>query len=418
MCIRDSLKGFDAPVAERTAKVIHAGLELHNRVALTFRKTAIRFHYEFNVRHLANMFQGLLNVKKEQLRTPDKLVQLWLHEAERTYCDLLMDAKDCQTYARVARETAKKYFPGDPDDKIFPTPNIWCHFARSLQDDMYTDVTSFEAISAILHEGLDEYNESNAVMNLVLFEDAIRHVCRVARVIQGSHAMLVGVGGSGKQSLSRLTSFLMGYSVSTITISRAYGVADFKMDIAAMYLRAGQKGESISFLLTDTQITDEKFLVFINDLLASGNIPDLFQPDDKENIINSVRNECKAAGIIDTNDNCDEFFLSKVRETLHLILCFSPVGESCRVRARRFPALVNNTIIDWFHPWPQEALQSVSQRFLGEVDLGSDEQVAQAIIDFMPVSFAVSYTHLRAHETPEHLVCRLLLEKKKKKQAE
>src|SRR5678815_3009751 len=26
----------------------------------------------------------------------------------------------------------------------------------------------------------------------------------------------------------------------------------------------------------------------------------------------------------------------------------------------------------------------------------------------------VSYTHLRAHETPEHLVCRLLLEKKKK----
>ena len=29
---------------------------------------------------------------------------------------------------------------------------------------------------------------------------------------------------------------------------------------------------------------------------------------------------------------------------------------------------------------------------------------------------AVSYTHLRAHETPEHLVCRLLLEKKKKKQ--
>src|SRR5674536_61551 len=30
-------------------------------------------------------------------------------------------------------------------------------------------------------------------------------------------------------------------------------------------------------------------------------------------------------------------------------------------------------------------------------------------------SAPVSYTHLRAHETPEHLVCRLLLEKKKKK---
>ena len=29
--------------------------------------------------------------------------------------------------------------------------------------------------------------------------------------------------------------------------------------------------------------------------------------------------------------------------------------------------------------------------------------------------YPVSYTHLRAHETPEHLVCRLLLEKKKNK---
>ena len=28
-------------------------------------------------------------------------------------------------------------------------------------------------------------------------------------------------------------------------------------------------------------------------------------------------------------------------------------------------------------------------------------------------TISVSYTHLRAHETPEHLVCRLLLEKKK-----
>src|SRR5678815_1837398 len=29
---------------------------------------------------------------------------------------------------------------------------------------------------------------------------------------------------------------------------------------------------------------------------------------------------------------------------------------------------------------------------------------------FVGNNYAVSYTHLRAHETPEHLVCRLLLE--------
>jgi len=152
------------------------------------------------------------------------------------------------------------------------------------------------------------------------------------------------------------------------------------------YTKAGLKDEQITFMMTDSQITDEKFLVFINDLLASGNIPDLFPPDDKENIINGVRNEVKAAGIVDTNDNCYDYFLMKVKANLHMVLCFSPVGDGLRVRARRFPALVNNTVIDWFHPWPADALQSVSERFLGEIELGEDE-IKDAIIKFMPFSF-------------------------------
>ncbi len=49
---------------------------------------------------------------------------------------------------------------------------------------------------------------------------------------------------------------------------------------------------------------------------------------------------------------------------LQVVLCFSPVGSTLRVRARKFPALVNCTNIDWFHEWPEEALVSVSNRFL------------------------------------------------------
>lgn len=49
-----------------------------------------------------------------------------------------------------------------------------------------------------------------------------------------------------------------------------------------------------------------------------------------------------------------------------VILCFSPVGSTLRVRARRFPAVVNCTAIDWFHEWPEDALVSVSSRFLEE----------------------------------------------------
>lgn len=53
---------------------------------------------------------------------------------------------------------------------------------------------------------------------------------------------------------------------------------------------------------------------------------------------------------------------------LQVVLCLSPMGSSLRVRARRFPGLVQCTTMDWFHPWTREALQSVSYRFLQEIE--------------------------------------------------
>jgi dynein heavy chain len=64
---------------------------------------------------------------------------------------------------------------------------------------------------------------------------------------------------------------------------------------------------------------------------------------------------------------------------LHVVLCFSPVGDKFRIRARQFPALVNCTAFDWFHGWPHEALVSVSQRFLIEIpDLEEDVRTSIA----------------------------------------
>ena len=63
------------------------------------------------------------------------------------------------------------------------------------------------------------------------------------------------------------------------------------MELSALYLKAGLKNVGIMFLVTDAQIPDESFLVLINDLLATGEVTDLFPDDEVENIITSVRNE-------------------------------------------------------------------------------------------------------------------------------
>ena len=64
------------------------------------------------------------------------------------------------------------------------------------------------------------------------------------------------------------------------------------------------------------QVADEKFLVLVNDLLASGEIPDLLQEEDTENVINGMRNEVKSMGIQDTRESCWSFFIDRVRRQL------------------------------------------------------------------------------------------------------
>jgi dynein heavy chain len=138
--------------------------------------------------------------------------------------------------------------------------------------DRLYDIMPNDKLLSYIEEGLTVYNDNNPVMNLVLFEDAMKHVCRITRIIMPSsgHGLMVGVGGSGKQSLSRLGASMMYMTTFQITISSTYSINDLKTDLQLLYQKAGIKNEDILFLFTEGQITNERFLVYINDLLASG----------------------------------------------------------------------------------------------------------------------------------------------------
>lgn len=83
-----------------------------------------------------------------------------------------------------------------------------------------------------------------------------------------------------------------------------------------------------------------------------------------------IRLPAAASGVTDTWDNLYSFFLNRVRDNLHIVLCFSPVGDKFSRRAQQFPGLINGTTIDWFLPWPEEALTSGEQT---QVQLGACE---------------------------------------------
>jgi dynein heavy chain len=153
-------------------------------------------------------------------------------------------------------------------------------------------------------------------------------------------------------------------------LTKSYGENNLKDDIRNLYREAGPAGKNVSFMMTDSEIKSESFLESINSMLATGEIAGLIPKEDKDIFALESKNVyMKEAGTKGEDPNTLElwnFFINRVRDCLHMILAFSPVGTKFRERARKFPSLFSQCTIDWFLPWPEEALVSVSNKFLKE----------------------------------------------------
>lgn len=177
----------------------------------------------------------------------------------------------------------------------------------------------------------------------------------------------------GKQSLSRLASHLNGYQCVQIELHRQYDHSSFLDDLRKYYISAGIYNNPTVFLINDSQIIMEEFLEDINNILNSGEVPNLFEGDEYEKVILNSRQAALEFNLKEqTRLEIWDFFISRVRSNLHVILSLSPVGENFRRNCRMFPSLVNCCTIDWFVKWPQEALFSVA--FGSLMSIAEDEK--------------------------------------------
>lgn len=98
------------------------------------------------------------------------------------------------------------------------------------QEKTYIAIEGIVDLKKVLEEKLAEYNETKSQMNLVLFNDAITHVCKISRILDFpvGNALLIGVGGSGKQSLSKLAAFIIGCDIEQLVVTGNFGINDLR----------------------------------------------------------------------------------------------------------------------------------------------------------------------------------------------
>ena len=392
-------RGVDAGIIALTANLTSATIALWTKVQRVLLPTPARFHYIFNLRELSRVFQGIMETPQAVISDEERLVSLWRHECTRVFGDKLAREQDKNLVEKLVHDFAAEHFGEQLASYTSPTC-WWCDFQRDrpppTEDEedpvapkIYEPVTSLADVCRKAYEFLARFNQKNPAkaMNLVLFEDALMHLMRINRTIQQKRgsAMLVGVGGSGKQSLTRLAAFISGHCMFQITITKTYSDMQFMEDLKELYITAGQKDEDVTFIFTDQDVINENFLEIMNSILATGEVVGLLQKDEKEAACNEVRND-----FVRDNPQAEEntmnlynYFLNRLRDNLHIVLSFSPLHHKFPIRAQMFPAVFSGVNINWFLPWPGEALVAVSANFLKNFKIDTTEENRNRLYELM-----------------------------------
>lgn len=367
-----------------TAQMVTATNNVFRTVLKEMLPTPAKAHYAFNLRDLAKVFQGVLGADVKELTATSNVVRLWIHECTRVFADRFINDEDRTFFNNLVVGEVKNQFGMEYGDLVPARLLFGDYIVPGAEPKLYQYVTDVAKLQKTMEEYLDDYNAENAAkkMNLSMFLDAIEHVSRICRIIRNpmGNALLLGVGGSGRQSLARLAAFISDYKLLSIEITKGYGKNEWREDLKKCLKCAGIENNPIVFLFTDTQIVKEFFMEDINGILNSGDVPNIYASDELTAIDGVMRPILAAQSLPQTKSMIWQGYLKRVMSNLHVVLAFSPVGDAFRTRLRMYPAMVNCCSIDWFAEWPDEALMNVAQQKLGDIEFESPE-VRQGVYD-------------------------------------
>ncbi|KMQ95743.1 dynein heavy chain axonemal [Lasius niger] len=299
-------KGFVVEVSRMGKMMVNATMDVFLAAIKNFLPIPSKSHYKFNLRDFSRVIGGVLLVPAARMKDPDKLIRLWIHELrqplEKVLVSLLKPGEKMITSSHIRDLFFGNYIEPDADPKI------------------YDEITNLEDLQEKMDYYLAEYNADNG------------------------HALLVGMGGSGRNSCARLATSMCEYLIQQIEITKTYETPEWREDLKYLLLRVGCDGKPTVFIFGDHQIKDESFIEDINMILNTADVPNLYAIEEKAEILEKMMTVARDAS----------------------------GGEAFRNRLRMFPSLINCCTIDWFTLWPEDALERVARMSLRDLDIGSE----------------------------------------------
>jgi dynein heavy chain 1, cytosolic len=357
-----------------TDVITEAMIELFTACQKRFTQ-AMQPQYFYSPRELSRWVRGIYEavVHMDQGLTREELVRIWAHEALRLFSDRLVGVDEVEWCSEKIDDVARELFAAIDHDAVLERPLFYSSW---LTKD--TRRVTRDELKMFLSARLKVFYEEELDVPLVVFDQVLDHVLRIDRVLRQpmGHLLLVGDSGAGKTVLSKFVSWMNGLQIFQIKAHSRYGIDDFNEDLRGVMRRVGVDGEKICFIFDEGNVLGSGFLEAMNALLASGEVPGLFDGDDYTALMSACRDSAARDGvIIDSEEELWRRFTGIVQRNLHVVFTMNPSGGEWKNRSTTSPALFNRCVVDWFGSWSPKAMAEVGREFTLRLDMGDAESV-------------------------------------------
>jgi dynein heavy chain, axonemal len=235
--------------------IVQATLEIYKKASANLLPTPSKSHYIFNLRDFSRVILGCCLVKKSEMESKRLFLRLWVHETMRVFYDRLIDDADRKWIVSTIQVCIKDIFKENFDSVFEHLANNgkeggngkvteedlrslmfgdYMHPDLDTAERYYEEIKIVDSMYGIVEQCLEEYNNTHkSKMGLVIFRYVLEHLSRICRVLRspGGNALLVGVGGSGRQSLTRLATAMADYQLFQPEITKNYGMNEWREDL-------------------------------------------------------------------------------------------------------------------------------------------------------------------------------------------
>ncbi|RLN86865.1 hypothetical protein BBJ28_00018703, partial [Nothophytophthora sp. Chile5] len=360
----------DAGNRDRLAKSL---VEVYDSVKTKFTVDEQR-HYLFTPRDLTKWVFALVRYNLEL----DDVLDALAHEGRRLFRDRLVDTDAKSKFDGILNNVWKQQWRHAVKLQDVYFSSLLCRSSADAGGDSTAVSAPIAAplqrvtaddFTQVVTQGMVLYEREEKELHMLLFDEILEHLTIVERVLSepGGSLLLVGSSGVGRRSATTLIGHMLGYTLFSPSVTRQYDAGSFRTDLKSLLVKAGVEGQHHILYLEDHHFTQDAILELTNSLLSSGEVPGLYTHEEIEPQIAPLKElmlESIGASGQEQIRTVYDFFVSRVRQFVHVVLAMDSRHSQFALRCESNPALYTRCAIVWMGEWSVSSMTRLPELLL------------------------------------------------------